>query len=140
MEIIEDWTMIRCPWCHEVIDFVEYHLLGKPWLTVIGLTPDKILQWDIDLPIKPLEPLYGSFHAVRSKLLNQELQIFVPPPKARLRKEEYYQIFVHVPDCLDYFTLDVMNVLNDKIIERRAPKYASSRFCHHGCMPKIPGK
>jgi hypothetical protein len=122
MEIIEDWTTIQCPWCHEVIDFVEYYQFGKPELTGIGLTPERILQWEIDLSIESLEPLYNNFLAVNSKLLNQILQIFVLRPEARLRKEDYYHIFIHFPDCLDYFTLNVMNVLNDKIIEQRHPR------------------
>jgi hypothetical protein len=122
MEIIEDWTTIQCPWCHKVIDFVEYHQFRKPEFTTIELTPDKILQWEIDLPIESLEPLYDNFLAVRSKLLNQELQVFVPRPETRLHKEGYYNLIIHVPDCLDYFSLHVMNIFNDRLVERRDPR------------------
>ena len=111
MEIIEDWTTIRCPWCHKIINFVEYHESGKPEIIILGLKPDKILQWEMDVSFESLKPLFSNFLAVSSKLLNQELHVFVPPPKVREHKEHCLQIFLHYPDCLDNFSLNVMNLI-----------------------------
>ena len=83
MEIIEDWTTIRCPWCHKIINFVEYHESGKPEIIILGLKPDKILQWEMDVSFESLKPLFSNFLAVSSKLLNQELHACCYHPGGR---------------------------------------------------------
>lgn len=117
MRIIEDWLSIPCAWCREIIDFQAYHYFRSPDLQFSGIRHRVFALLGGRISDQQMNALRSNFIAFNLNLSSEDTYIFICREDDKVLGDCVGVVFTCSPECKDQFDLNVMNVINDKIVE-----------------------